>query len=296
MILFRNGKKEISDGDFRKTIKEFPLKNKTVFVYSRIFSLGRITSKEAVFRLIEILVDAVGSEGTLCIPCYSYSGYKDEIFDPLMTSGTVGVLGDVSRETPGMIRTVHPVYSTVCMGKDAQFLNSQSYYTCFGENSFFDLFSRLGNGFFLMLGTNLSVLTSAHYYDQKFSSPLRFVKKFEASIIENGEKKKIVFDSYVKNYEIYGDKTNCYAKFDAFADDLSIIKRVPFGNDWMHGIGESNYQKLYKCLIEMDPFHYFLSSKSEFIEYYQKNRFKLYHGKIGQRELDLVKGKFAKLG
>ena len=143
MIIFKNGRIEITDEEFKNVIQKFPLKNKTVIVFSRLFSLGRITGKEAVFRLIEILRNAIGSEGTLCIPCYTYSGYKNEIFDPETTSGTVGILGEVAREIAGMIRTVHPVYSTVCIGKDAEYLKRQNSSTCFGEGSFFDLFSRL---------------------------------------------------------------------------------------------------------------------------------------------------------
>lgn len=293
MILFKNkNQKDLTDLDFREALTSFPLYGKSVMVYSRLFSFGRLSGADAAVRMIEILLEAVGPEGTLCIPCYTFSGYKNETFDIKSSKCTVGLLGEVARDVKGAVRTIHPIYSNVCIGKDAEKLQEQDYTSCFGNKSFFSLFSQLNNGYFLALGTNFSAITSAHYYDQKYQSPLRLVKKFKALIRHNGELKEILFDSYVKKLELHDDKTNCYAKFDALANELSISKSAVFGNEWVHGINEDDYHFLYKSCLETDPFYFILAPRSEFIEYYQKNKFKLYYGKVDSQKAYVAKGKF----
>ena len=82
MILFKTEDNTIiTDVDFRKCLKKFNLSGKSVLLFSRLFSFGRLQGEDAVHSIIEIIKDCIGTEGNLYIPAYTYSGYKGEVFD-----------------------------------------------------------------------------------------------------------------------------------------------------------------------------------------------------------------------
>ena len=166
MELFEAEGEIIKDSDFASCLQAHSLKGRSVLVYSRLMSFGRIRQKETVSRILALLIECIGGEGTLCVPCYTFSAYNKEIFDPSESRSRVGALGDLARVQEGFVRTIHPVYSHACWGKHARALKAQDYHTCFGSNSFFDLFARLPDAYILMLGTTLSAVTFIHYYDQ----------------------------------------------------------------------------------------------------------------------------------
>ena len=112
MILFKaDNNQVISDVDFRKSLEKFNLSGKSVILFSRLFSFGRIQGVHAVQKIVEILQECIGEQGSLSIPCYTFSSYKDLVFDVNKSKCVVGVLGEFSRHLPGFIRTTHPIYS-----------------------------------------------------------------------------------------------------------------------------------------------------------------------------------------
>ena len=279
MILFKTDKNiEVTDTEFCDSLSRFNLSGKSVLLNSRLFSFGRLQGKEAIYRIIEILQACIGIEGSLSIPCHTFSGYKNEIFDIEKSKCIVGVLGEIGRNLPGFIRTSHPIYSYIIWGNYGQLLNRQDRTTCFGENSFYDLFSKSQNPYILMLGTNLNVITNVHYYEQKHSAKSRFIKMFRAKIRENGIVRDLEFDSCVRDYSIYIDKVECFAKFDALLSDLNIIDRVEFSGDWIQGLQENDLEKAYYLCLRDNPEFYFFDSQDMFNEYYERNKFDVSHG------------------
>ena len=280
MDLFKTEQKLISDAEFASALAEFDLKGRPVLVYSRLLSFGRLCRREAVPRLLEILVDSVGSEGTLCIPCYTFSAYNGELFDPDSSRSKVGVLGEQARLYRGFVRTIHPIYSHACWGKYAGHLEAQDIHTCFGPGSFFDLFSRLPQAFVLMLGTTLSAVTLIHFYDQQYGGPGRFVKRFAADLVVRGQRRQIEFDSCVRDYAFYNGKASCPARLDALATALKLITRRKVGGDWTHGIEEDSFERLYLAGSAVDAEYFLVTSEEECVSYYQRNDFALFHGRL----------------
>lgn len=292
MDLFKTENKIWTDNDFSKALSHFRLQGKPVIVYSRLLRFGRIIGRETVNRIINILQEQITNQGTLCFPCYTFSAYHQEPFDTNSSKCAVGVLGEQARQIPGFVRTMHPVYSTTCWGKEVSYLLKQNQHTCFGPGSFFDLFSQLENAYVLMLGTNLSASTLSHFYDQRYQVPGRFIKKFKAQIIIEKKTKEIEFDAYVKNYDFYGDRMNALCRFDALATELNLITRCPFSIDWIQGIREIDYHRLYKDCSTIDPEYFLISSQEEFKNYYEKNDFKMLHGKLDPNKTNQIKIKY----
>ena len=146
MILFKNfDNKEITDDDFYNTLQKFNLRGRSVLLYSRLFSFGRLQGKDAACRMIDILQTCIGDEGSLLIPCHTFSGYNDEVFDSEESKCKVGILGEIGRKLPQFSRTVHPIYSHILWGNYGDLLVKQERNTCFGKNSLYDIFSKTFN-------------------------------------------------------------------------------------------------------------------------------------------------------
>lgn len=251
--------------------------------------MGRPTGVNVFPRMIEIFQKALGKEGTLSLPCYTFSAYNNQVFDPKATKSITGILGETARSMPGFIRTVHPVYSHVCWGKYANKLNQQRESTCFGKDSFFDIFCSLPDSYVMILGASFSALAFYHYYDQLFKAPGRFIKKFKGQINTGSEIREIEFDSYVKDHKFYEDKMNCLGRLDAVATELGFVKRAQFASGWIHGINEKDFQRLYKCCLETDQTYFLCSTKAEWEEYFPKNNFTLFHKRLDHEKVEKIK-------
>lgn len=290
MDLFRNYDQITSDENFSSALASLNLKGKSVFCYSRLFGFGRIAGLDAVKRMIEILQEKITPEGTLIIPAYTFSAYQGEVFDGETTKSTVGILGEAARNTEGFYRSNHPVYSHVAWGKNAEHIcKESSSLTCFGEDSLFAKFADLPGAYVLVLGTTLSVVTGAHYFDQLANAPGRFVKKFPAKIMIDSKETDIEFDSFVKDYDFYADIMPCFAGLDTIAGILGVIQRVKFADGWIHGIAEEDFRRLYLLCLKYDQRGLLLGTKDEFETYYQKNDFHLLDGKISEELINNIK-------
>ncbi len=296
MELFTIENSSFSDIDLAKALEPFNLTGKTVLCYSRLLSFGMLTGREAATRLLDVLQDSVGPTGTVSVPCYSFSGYKNETFDAAKSRSVVGVLGETARSTPGFVRTVHPIYSNACRGAAAAFLSEQLPTTCFGANSFFERFTRAPEPFVLFLGINFSSATLCHHYDQRLNAHGRFLKTFKAKIADgSGSEREIAFDSFVKDYSFYdGSRINCLARFDALATDLGLVKRTRFAGDWIHGINENDFRSLYAACLAVDQLYFLFATMPELEEYYYKNKFSLYHGTLDTEKVLRVKQQLEK--
>ena len=277
----------VTSSDLSESLKELNLKGKNVLIYSRLLSFGRFLGKSAITEFLEIIKNEIGSEGTLIIPTYTLNSYKEpRVFDVDKSVVMSGILGEIASSDPDFSRSIHPVYSNSIWGKYTEYLLSQDATTCFGENSFFDKFSSLDNAYVLMLGLNFNGPTLYHYYDQKFSAPGRFLKKFDITMRLGENSFNIKFESFVKDHTFYAQRMNCLARFDALAEELEVVDRQALGDNFMHGILEKDFQQLYKSALETDQNYFLLSSENDWEDYYMKNNFQLFHGTL---EKDLVK-------
>lgn len=287
--LFKADGINFTDTDFDTVLSRFDLSGKAVLVYSRLLSFGRLTGEDAVKAMILSLKKRIGAEGTLCIPAYSFSGYNKEVYDPANSRCIVGQLGETARKMRGFRRTFHPVYSHAVWGRHSKLLLSQNPHSSFGDDSFFELFSKIKNSRILFLGTTLSTATIVHRYDQHCAAKGRFLKNFTAKRLVDGKVSEMQFDSFVKDYEYYSGRVNCLAPLEVLADDLGIIRRERFANDWIHMIQENDFKNIYSMFLLNGMTDYLLSSMDDFQQYYQKNNFRHYRDRISKRDLTRFK-------
>jgi aminoglycoside 3-N-acetyltransferase len=162
-------------------------------VVSLQVSLGRIGLPEglpadyhaiATFVINAFLV-ALGRDGTLIVPTYSYSIGKGEVFDVAETPSRIGEFSEVFRRYPGVTRSRDPMLSSAGIGPRVQDLLGNISRSCFGDGSTFHRL-READARICTFGISLYWATFRHHIEEMAAVPFRFHKQFRGRIRENG--------------------------------------------------------------------------------------------------------------
>jgi aminoglycoside 3-N-acetyltransferase len=258
------------DAALAEVLGRFGFRGVSIMVASSLLGFGRPSGPAILPRLLELLVGAVGPEGTVIIPAYTFSAYKNEVFDPATSKG-LGSLADAAQRGGRFARTVHPVYSHLVCGRHAGHLAASPPTTCFGPNSFFARFAALDDARLVLLGGNLNMLTIWHLYDQLHSVPWRFVKTFRGRIKTEAGVEEIGFDSCVKRHEAYAGRAYCFDKLDVVARMVGSLDRHPYAASFVSSIAQRDLERLYRAAVATDPDYFLFGGKEELDAYYFRN-------------------------
>ena len=137
-----------------------------VFVHS---SIDRLNLGFPFYKLLTLLMELVGEEGTLLFPCTHLSERPEdwlrrgEVFDVLKSPTTMGVIPEFARRRSGAARSRHPTSSVVAIGKQARELtrnHALSIYPCGIESPYFGIVRYAG--IIVGIGVTTDVLTFVH--------------------------------------------------------------------------------------------------------------------------------------
>jgi aminoglycoside 3-N-acetyltransferase len=139
-----------------------------VFVHSSVDLLHFAFSP---LRLLQILQDLVGPEGTLAFPSFPVEGTHEtlragRVFDVRRTPGGTGLLGELGRRSKGARRSLHPIRSVAAIGPMAERLVAHHHESPFpfSKSSPFALHAASG-GLVVGLGVSTKNLTLVHVLD-----------------------------------------------------------------------------------------------------------------------------------
>jgi aminoglycoside 3-N-acetyltransferase len=125
-------------------------------VHSSLRAVGPLPGGPAA--LVQELVDAVGPEGLVVAPTFTYD---TERFDPASTPGRTGALGEALRQRPDAVRSLHPFYSVAAVGANARELCAgHALVEATGLDSPLDRLARDGD--VLLLGVGHVANTTGH--------------------------------------------------------------------------------------------------------------------------------------
>lgn len=162
----------------------------TIFVHSAVLAFGKpVISENRVLlaTLSDALKKAVGKNGTVIMPTFTYSFTKKEPFDVRRTPSGVGSLTEHFRKERTVIRTRHPLFSVAIWGKKATIFSKTLLRDSFGKGTIFDLLHK-ENAKIVFLGASIQSMTFLHYVEQMHGVPYRYMKSF-AGIMIDGKKK-----------------------------------------------------------------------------------------------------------
>ena len=121
-------------------------KGDTVAIHS---SINKLNINFSVYKLLNILLEIVGKEGTLLFPCWHYVGRAevylknpDSVFDIENSPTMLGLLSELARRHPEAYRSCHPIASICAIGKYAEELLSTHHldiYPCGKESPWYKM-------------------------------------------------------------------------------------------------------------------------------------------------------------
>ena len=85
--------------------------------------------------LIDVFQEAVGLDGTIMLPTFSFEFSKKRKYDVLNTKGMTGALGNIALGRKDFSRTRHPMHSFAVWGKDKDILVGMENKHSFGVDS-----------------------------------------------------------------------------------------------------------------------------------------------------------------
>ena len=183
-------------------------KGDKLLVHSSYKSLGYVEG--GIETVVEAFKTAVGEEGTLMFPTftYDYVNMENPVFDIKKTPSCVGMIPEVFRKSEGVVRSLHPTHSLAVWGKDKEYYiaNHHDDDNCLDVNSpIYKLM--LGGGKILHIGCGLGHNTILHGLEIYCKVPYAFKADYSlpeyhreyVCIDENGiEHKKEFFHVFAK--------------------------------------------------------------------------------------------------
>lgn len=176
-------------------------------------------------ELINAFQAAVGEEGTILIPTFSFDFSSKGFYDVKKTKGIVGVLGNAALKRDDFVRTTHPMHSFAVWGKDSEMLANMGNKHSFGMDSPFGYC--LGNHVKqIILGTDyVHALTFVHYAEAVCNVPYRFAKSFTGTYVDvNGEESVRTYDYAARKLEV--GTTEIFNNIGLELEKQSVSKKI----------------------------------------------------------------------
>jgi aminoglycoside 3-N-acetyltransferase len=155
-----------------------------------LLHLGRLAdckAKDMPLKIIDILLEVVGKDGTLAVlaPFYDYAD-KKEPFDTRRSpvSFEVGVLNAALAERKEAERSANPLFSLAALGRQADYICNGPNASAFGAESAWDRIVGAGAKV-LLLGSSIDRLTLVRYIEQRVAVPYLYIKLFKTPIYRN---------------------------------------------------------------------------------------------------------------
>lgn len=133
--------------------------------------------------IVKTLMDAVGPTGTILMPSFPMLGSSlsqiesGAVFDVRTTPSKVGILTEVFRRMPGVLRSLHPTNSIAAWGRKAEYYiaGHQDSPTAYGDETPLGRLSRADDGYLLLF--NVHPHSILHHLQERVKLPNLFLPK-----------------------------------------------------------------------------------------------------------------------
>jgi aminoglycoside 3-N-acetyltransferase len=230
-----------------------------VFTHSNIGILGfsdRGSAQQDIFKTVfDAFQEILQPEGTLIVPSFTYSFGRGDVFDLQNTPSQMGVFAETIRSMPGALRSEDPMFSVVALGAHAEYLTKDVSDICFGDDSFWDRFYKLG-GKICNVGVFGGASTFLHYVEKKLNVPYRYDKLFPGSIRVNGisRRKDMIF--FCQDMSNTATRVNIDI-FNRIGIEQGVIKTIKIGRGNLYSITADETYQFIEQTIKDKP--YFLT-------------------------------------
>tara|TARA_E500000178_G_scaffold356695_1_gene437321 strand:- start:13737 stop:14510 length:774 start_codon:yes stop_codon:yes gene_type:complete len=204
-------------------------KNDTVLIHCNLTKFYRYFLKRKIKitdqDIIDSLLSAVGTEGTLLFPTFNFTFTSGGIFDPFKTKSQMSGLSDYAISHKDSYRTLHPVYSFAIIGKNKNNFNKDNY-SAYGKDSPFGMLKKNNAKILIVNLDDQKSMTYYHHVEEMLDVKYRFHKHFKCKIKNNEKIEDKKFSIFVRNIKD-GIKTDVNRMGDKL-QKLGLYKNFTF--------------------------------------------------------------------
>jgi len=167
----------------------------------------------SAYRLLKLLMEAVGEEGTLVFPCWHYRDRAEDylkqpeaVFNVKRSPTTMGLLPELARRHKNAVRSLHPTTSIVALGSKAHELVDEHHLDMYPNGTKSPLYKMMKyNSRIIGLGEKVVSLSFVHVVEDmmKEGFPLQTLsgKPMEGRVI-NQNNQELIIETLVPHLNI----------------------------------------------------------------------------------------------
>ncbi len=209
---------------------------------------GGISRANLFDTIYGAFTDALGPEGTLVVPTFTYSFPRGELFDLDSTPSTCGVFTEMIRNLPEARRSEDPIFSVAAVGPHADALTEGVSFECFGPDSFWHRFLEHDG---LISNLNFDAgSTFLHYVEKRLDVPYRYDKLFVGDLSTATESRPAAVVFFVHDLS-NPDTEPSFEAFDRLSRERGIVKSEDVGRGSVVSLrGADVYALLEEALVD----------------------------------------------
>lgn len=228
-----------------------------LFVHTDLAALGDSVPPAArPSLLLGALRAAVGPEGTLIVPTYTFSFCRGEPYDPATTPTAGGPWSpsadflELFRAQPGVLRSADPIHGVAAQGPLARELLADLPATCFGEGSAFGRLVDAG-ALVLLVGLPLVEATLRHHTEERVAVPFRFRKLFTGQVRDGDGERRRGWVYSVRLMAANGAPDG--TRLEALARETGVCRVAPLPAGELLAVDAREYDAFVARALECDP-------------------------------------------
>ena len=196
-----------------------------LFVHSSLSSIGSVAGGAA--EAVAAIREALGSDGTLAVPAFTFSHPDGPVFDPRRDRSQMGAISEEVRCLPGARRSRHYLHSVAAAGpRSAELTCRHGASAWAADGPFWQLFELDAD--ILLLGVPYTRCTQFHVVEQMVKVPYRTWVPVEAQIVEaDGSRRSMPTCAFSPKKGFAGNDFN---KFGGLLERRGLVRKGTAGN------------------------------------------------------------------
>lgn len=208
----------LTKDDILRGLRDLGVRDGTVVMaHSSLSAMGEVEG--GADTVIAALAEAVGEDGTLCMPAMA----SEQPFRVESSPSTVGIVTDRFRSWPGVKRGLHPTHSACCLGPMADWLihGHIDQPTALGPGSPWGRVAQLEHGYILLMGCDQDRNTLLHSAEEAVDAP--YLKPLERDYIDEAGQRK------TKHLERFPGPHRDFIGLDRLFREAGVMKTAKIG-------------------------------------------------------------------
>lgn len=202
----------------------------TILIHSSMKSIGQVEG--GADTVLDALMEYM-KDGLLILPTHTWSevGYKKPVYDSRTEPACVGVLPNLFRQRPGVLRSLHPTHSVAAFGKEAaDYVSGEEKSTspCPREGCWGRLYDR--DAEIMFLGCTMKSNTFIHGVEEWNHIPDRVSDWTQPITIVDAEGREYHVDMHRHDCHSCEDISAQYDKLEEPCRYLGVVRYGKFGD------------------------------------------------------------------